>query len=205
VSFTTTTSEQEEPREVTTILDIEEFGEDYFIPLMPIPHDMWRSMYFLKLWKKYMTVFPDSSYSPYWAPMLAHTLTPCKAADALYASRVAASFAAWLGRNNGFSFAHILFEKLTKEKISGDDYHNIHKAITLWSFENSLYNHQNLGGGRTLHSILGYRATVILKAIEFDTVEKIIVWLASQDGIAYLTEAISFSGRIEARKWKKWS
>jgi hypothetical protein len=199
-----TLCEDSDPHEPSTILEIENFSDDFFMPHVPIPKEQWRSRLFLKLWKRCMMKCPSSSFSHYyWVPFLAHTLTPCTAKDALYASRIAASFVAWLGRNNGFGFAETLFKETKNVESFDDDYHNAKSAIMLWGFENSLFRHLNLGGGRTLHKILGQRTNVALKAIEFDTVEKVVVWLSSKDGIAYLTKTLAISKRIERGNLKR--
>ena len=181
-----------------------EITDAFFEPLIPIPEDMWRSKLFLKIWIRHMSRYPRASNFYDWRPLLVHTLMPCNGKDALYASQIASSFIAWLGRNNGFSFAAELFKKLEQKDRLDSDYRNLKKALSYWSYENSLSYSQQIGGGRTLHRILGYRPSDdTLTAIHFDTVEKIIMWLASKEGMQYLAEAFLKSDRILLRQHKK--
>lgn len=173
----------------------------FFEPLTPLCADRPRCQRFQKIWTIYMGQCDtrDDDYIPRIVRivLLPKKVTPTEVA---HSARVMTSIAVWFGTNIGFHFMENLLNNFDPNTNILNNMVNVESALKLWSVENSLYKKSNGWGGRTLQHILQSGQELHpLTAVETDSAEKFIVWLASKDGRVLLNAFKKASDRLNKK------
>lgn len=179
-----------------------EVTDDYFKPLLPIVLGRPRCELFGRIWKRHASEFPEGDCFGSWAPRMLHIIAPCEASSALYASRIATSIVVWFGSNNGHAFMEKLIARIDKKLPPYNNGPNVESALSLWAIENSLYLHNSGHGGRTLQGIIQTEKKP-LTALETDTAERLILWLASEEGVKLLNALKKSSKRYADQELRR--